>query len=141
MYVMFSNTKDFSLLHCLHLCTHDMNSSLSTIITLLQFTFLFPSYPDIATSLQYLCLQVVYFNTCLMLSDHAFDANQTGFCNDCIDFMFTFCPEVVVNGVFMISLFLKLAPELPSHENFVFHWKSVTNYFIESTGKYICTWP
>jgi hypothetical protein len=29
---------------------------------------------------------------------------------------------------------IQLAPELPSHENFVFHWKSVTNYFIESTG-------
>ncbi|CAB4015858.1 FAM160B1-like isoform X2, partial [Paramuricea clavata] len=26
-----------------------------------------------------------------------------------------------------------LAPEFPSHENFVFHWKCVTNYFIEST--------
>ncbi len=29
---------------------------------------------------------------------------------------------------------MKLAPELPSHENFVLHWKTVTNYFIESTG-------
>lgn len=26
-----------------------------------------------------------------------------------------------------------LAPDLPSHETFVSHWKSVTNYFVEST--------
>lgn len=27
-----------------------------------------------------------------------------------------------------------MAPELPSHENFVADWKSVTNYFIDTTG-------
>ncbi|XP_028391522.1 protein FAM160B1-like [Dendronephthya gigantea] len=47
--------------------------------------------------------------------------------------MFALGLEDVVNGFFVIFSFEKLAPELPSHENFVFHWKSVTNYFIEST--------
>ena len=36
--------------------------------------------------------------------------------------------------MFCHNFVIKLAPEFPSHENFVFHWKCVTNYFIESTG-------
>ncbi|KAK2572972.1 FHF complex subunit HOOK interacting protein 2A [Acropora cervicornis] len=30
-----------------------------------------------------------------------------------------------------------LAPDVPLQETFVFHWKAITNYFIEATGEYI----
>ena len=29
----------------------------------------------------------------------------------------------------------QLAPDVPPQETFVFHWKAITNYFIEATGK------
>ena len=32
------------------------------------------------------------------------------------------------------SFHLQLAPDVPPQETFVFHWKAITNYFIEATG-------
>ena len=34
---------------------------------------------------------------------------------------------------FFVSI-TQLAPELPPQVTFVFHWKAITNYFIEATG-------
>lgn len=31
--------------------------------------------------------------------------------------------------------FLQLAPSLPLQEDFVYHWKAITHYYIETSGK------
>lgn len=36
--------------------------------------------------------------------------------------------------VFAIFLF-QLAPSLPLQEDFVYHWKAITHYYIETSGK------
>lgn len=36
--------------------------------------------------------------------------------------------------MFTISVF-QLAPSLPLQEDFVYHWKAITHYYIETSGK------
>lgn len=35
----------------------------------------------------------------------------------------------------MCMYFFKLAPSLPLQEDFVYHWKAITHYYIETSGK------
>lgn len=43
------------------------------------------------------------------------------------------------NAVFLLVVFLcvfvQLAPSLPLQEDFVYHWKAITHYYIETSGK------
>ena len=42
-----------------------------------------------------------------------------------------------IHSTFSESWNFQLAPDVPPQETFVFHWKAITNYFIEATGEYI----
>lgn len=47
------------------------------------------------------------------------------------------CPKLQMcnDPYMMVLLFLQLAPSLPLQEDFVYHWKAITHYYIETSGK------
>ena len=53
---------------------------------------------------------------------------------------FRSCKHLKYSSLFQLKSELvtdnfQLAPDVPPQETFVFHWKAITNYFIEATGK------
>lgn len=49
--------------------------------------------------------------------------------------MFMLAPCVNIHLMVMFAFVFQLAPSLPLQEDFVYHWKAITHYYIETSGK------
>ncbi len=48
------------------------------------------------------------------------------------------CPSITsinIQYAYVCNFLFQLAPSLPLQEDFVYHWKAITHYYIETSGK------